>query len=78
MVPSFYTYPSWQAVPDHGKYAACGQGVAHEITEDFGTTGTDFLLRLKENFPLALAACRRAVVVLIRPIRDCLVLPRKL
>ncbi|HEX7166063.1 MAG TPA: trehalose-6-phosphate synthase, partial [Acidimicrobiales bacterium] len=73
-----YVYPSRQTLPDYLAYRAEVEAVAQRVNERWATKDwTPVLLSTEDDFLGAVAALRRADVLLVNPIRDGLNLVAK-
>jgi trehalose 6-phosphate synthase len=66
-----FAYPSRHDLPEYREYTAAVQRIAREIEDEYATVGwSPLILRVNDDYPRSLAACRLADVLLVNPIRD--------
>ena len=64
-------YPSRSAIPEYRAYTEQVRRLAQEIVEEFRTPDWNpLILEVRDDYPRSLAACARADVLLVNPIRD--------
>ena len=73
-----FVYPSRLGLPDYQAYAAEAETLVTQINRRWSTPDwTPIMIDLNDDFPLSVAALRRADAVLVNPIRDGLNLVAK-